>query len=163
MKLNNLTDVLVHTVQDLYSAETQLTKALPKMASAADNAKLKQAFSDHLAETEQQASRLEQVCKHLGVSEKGVTCEGMKGLIKEGQEVIDMNGDPAAKDAALITAAQKVEHYEIAGYGSAVTFAKLLDLKEVVGLLEQSLSEESNADKKLTTVAESGLNRQAAK
>ena len=162
MKLTSLTDVLVHTVQDLYSAETQLTKALPKMASAASDAKLKKAFETHLTQTENQVTRLEKVCEHLNVSPKGVTCEGMKGLIKEGQEVIDMTGDAAAKDAALICAAQKVEHYEIAGYGSAQTYAKLMDLTEVARLLQETLDEEGAADKKLTTVAES-LNPRAAK
>ncbi len=162
MKLNNLTDVLVHTVQDLYSAETQLTKALPKMHTAASHAQLKAAFEKHLAETENQVARLEQVCERLGVSAKGVTCEGMKGLIKEVQEVIDMGGEPAAKDAALIAAGQKVEHYEIAGYGTARTFAQVLGLQEVAKLLEASLKEENAADETLTTVAESGLNDAAA-
>lgn len=162
MKLNSLTDVLTHTVQDLYSAETQLIKALPKMATAASDSKLKRAFETHLGETEKQVTRLEKVCEHLNVSPKGVTCEGMKGLIKEGQEVIDMSGEPAAKDAALISASQKIEHYEIAGYGSAHTYAKLLNMSEVASLLEQSLAEEGNADKKLTTIAES-LNPKAAK
>ena len=162
MKLETLHDVLVESVKDLYSAETQLTKALPKMSKAAHNADLKTAFEKHLAETENQAARLEQIGKHLNVSVTGKTCAAMKGLITEGQEIIDEDGKPDAKDAALIGAAQKVEHYEIAGYGTAKTYAHLLGLTDVAKLLEESLAEETAADKKLTAVAESGLAQKAA-
>lgn len=163
MKLNNLTDVLIHTAQDLYNAETQVVKALPKVMEAANDAGLKRLLQDQVAETGAQVQRLEQVCKHLGVSEKGVTCEGMKGSIKEVQEIIDMSGDPAAKDAALIGSFQKVKHYEIASYGTCLTFAKILGLSEAAGLLEKSLGEATATDTRLTSVAEAGLNQKAAK
>lgn len=162
MKLDSLRDVFVECVRDLYSAETQLVKALPKMAKAASSAVLKQGFLEHLEQTKAQAERLESICEDLGVKAKGKTCQAMKGLIEEGSEVIGEDGAPAAKDAALIVAAQKVEHYEIAGYGSAVTFAKLLGETEAAELLAQTLEEEKATDEKLTQVAESGLNEEAA-
>ncbi len=162
MKLDSLRDVLNESVRDLYSAETQLVKALPKMAKAASDPALKAAFTGHLQETRTQVERLEQVCELLGVKAKGKTCHAMKGLIEEGAEIIGEKGEPAAKDAALIGAAQKVEHYEIAGYGTARTFASILGEDDVAALLQATLDEEGAADEKLTGIAESGLNQEAA-
>lgn len=161
MALETLHDVLVEAVKDLYSAETQLVKALPKMAKAANHALLKTAFTNHLAETEGQVERLEQIGKLLDIKVTGKTCQAMKGLITEGQETMDESGSDSAKDAALINAAQKVEHYEIAGYGTARTYATLLGLTQVAKLLDQTLEEEGAADKKLTAVAEGGVLKEA--
>jgi len=161
MKLDSLKTVLGESVRDLYSAESQLVKALPKMAKAASHPDLKTAFTAHLAETKVQAERLEKVCELLGVKAKGKTCKAMKGLVEEGSEIIEEDGTPAAKDAALIEAAQKVEHYEIAGYGTCVTFANVLGLTEVAALLKETLNEEKAADKKLSALAESGINAAA--
>ncbi len=162
MKLNSLRDVFVENVRDLYNAESQLLKALPKMAKAASAAELKAAFTDHLEQTRGQVERLERVCESLGIKAKGKTCAAMKGLIEEGSEVIGEDGDPSAKDAALIAAAQRIEHYEIAGYGCAATFAKLLGETEAAKALAATLEEEKAADVLLTKVAESGLNQDAA-
>jgi ferritin-like metal-binding protein YciE len=162
MKLDSLRDVLTDLVRDLYSAESQLVKALPKMAKAASSEGLRTAFEEHLGETRGQVERLDRVCEKLGIKGKGKTCQAMKGLVEEGAEVIEEGGEPSAVDAALIAAAQKVEHYEIAGYGSARTFARLLGEEAVAKLLEQTLEEESAADEKLTEVAESGVNQEAA-
>jgi len=161
MKLESLNDVFTDLIRDLYNAETQLVKALPKMAKAASSEELRTAFEDHLEETEGQVQRLEQICEDLGIRPKGKTCKAMKGLIEEGSEVIEASGEPAAKDAALIAAAQKVEHYEIAGYGTARTFAQLLGEDEAAKLLDETIAEEGAADKKLTTIAE-GINSEAA-
>ncbi|MBX9581194.1 MAG: ferritin-like domain-containing protein [Gemmataceae bacterium] len=162
MKLNSLRDVFVELVRDLYNAESQLVKALPKMARAASSPELKEAFAAHLEETKGQVERLDRVADALGVKPKGKTCQAMKGLVAEGAEVIEADGDPAARDAALIAAAQKVEHYEIAGYGTARTFARLLGERAAADLLEATLREEEAADEKLTAVAESGINQEAA-
>lgn len=155
--LNNLTDLLVHEIQDLYSAETQLVEALPKMAAAAHDPHLKDAFEDHLKETRGQVNRLMKAASILGVEPTGETCEAMKGLIREGSETIGTLADPTVKDAALIAAAQRVEHYEIAGYGSAACFAHCTDQKEVEDLLKKTLSEEKEADDKLTGIAKGGI------
>jgi ferritin-like metal-binding protein YciE len=160
MKLGSLHDVFVEELKDLYSAETQLTKALPKMAKAASSDELRTAFEEHLKETEGQVQRLETIFEELEVSPKGKKCKAMAGLIEEGAEVIDMDGEEAVKDAALIAAAQKVEHYEIAGYGTVRNFAELLGLDDVVNLLQETLDEEAAADKKLTEIAEN-INVQA--
>ena len=162
MKLNSLRDVFVESVRDLYNAETQLVKALPKMAKAASSEELREAFEEHLEQTRGQVERLDQICERLGIKAKGKTCQAMKGLIEEAQEILAADGDPAARDAAIIGAAQKVEHYEIAGYGTARTFAELLGEEEAAGLLQQTLDEEEAADERLTEVAESGLNQEAA-
>ena len=162
MTIDSLRDVLVDLVRDLYNAESQLLKALPKMAKAASSEELRTAFQEHLEETRGQVERLDQVCEQLGVKGKGKTCHAMKGLVEEGAEVIAAAGDPAARDAALIAAAQKVEHYEIAGYGTARTFARLLGEDDVAELLEQTLEEESATDEKLTQIAQSGINQEAA-
>ena len=160
-KLNSLRDVLGECVRDLYSAETQLIKALPRMAKAAASPDLKAAFTSHLEETRGQAARLEQICELMGIKAKGKTCAAMKGLIEEGAEVIGEDGTPTAKDAAMIVAAQKIEHYEISGYGSCRTFATVLGEDEIAGLLAQTLEEEGAADKKLTTIAEATVNDEA--
>ena len=160
-EFNNLNDLLIHQLKDLYDAETRLTAALPKMADAASRPELKQAFRTHLAETENQIRRLEQVFQRLNCPAEGETCPAMKGLIQEGQDIISANGDPDVKDAGLIGAAQKVEHYEIASYGTARTFAQRLGFMDIAQILQQTLDEEGNTDKKLTMLAESGINQQA--
>lgn len=160
MKNENLRDLLVEELKDLYSAENQLTKALPKVAKNADDPQLKKAIEHHLQETEGHVQRLEQIFEKLGKSPKGKTCEGMKGLITETDERIKEGGEPAVLDAGLIADAQRVEHYEISAYGSARTFANLLGEKEIVQLLEATLKEEKAADVKLTSLAE-GINVEA--
>ena len=162
MKLNSLRDVLAECVRDLYSAENQLTKALPRMAKATKSPELKAAFTEHLEVTRAQAGRLEQICEQMGIKAKGKTCAAMKGLIEEGAEVIAEDGTPAAKDAAMIVAAQKIEHYEIAGYGSCHTFAMVLGETEIAELLKLTLVEEIEADKKLTMIAEATVNDEAS-
>jgi len=162
MALNSFDDLFVEQLEDLYDAEQRLVKALPKMATAAHNSTLKSAFQQHLRETENQVSRLEQAFKILGKSARSKTCEAMKGLVAEGDEVISASGDPDVKDAALIAAAQRVEHYEIAGYGSARTFAQRLGRNDVARLLQQTLDEEGATDKKLTSLAEQSVNLKAA-
>lgn len=161
MKLKTLEDLLVHDLQDLYDAENQLVKALPKMAAAANNAELKAGFERHLAETEAQVERLERAFEALGQSAERKTCAAMKGLIAEGQEAISEDAEPSVKDAALIGAAQRVEHYEIAGYGTAKTYARLLGHSDVERLLQETLAEEEATDKRLTLVAEKAINIQA--
>jgi len=161
MKLDSLRDVLNECVRDLYNAETQLVKALPRMAKAAASPELKEAFTLHLEETKRQVERLDRVCEQLGVKAKGKTCQAMKGLIEEGAEIIAEDGSPAAKDAALIGAAQKIEHYEIAGYGTARTFAATVGEEEVAALLQETLDEEGATDEKLSALA-AELNEEAA-
>jgi ferritin-like metal-binding protein YciE len=163
MTLDNLHTLLLHQLQDLYSAEEQIIAALPQMAEAASSTALKSAFRTHLNETKQQKQRLEQIFRLLGHDAQSESCEAMEGLITEGQEIMSLEGDPMVKDAALIAAAQRVEHYEIAGYGCARTFARQLGRNDVADLLQQTLDEEGNADKKLTMVAESFANPQAAR
>ena len=162
MKLESLHDLFVHELQDLYSAENQLVKALPKMAAAASSRELKAGFEKHLQETQVQVRRLEQVFRELGESPGGKTCVGMQGLIDEGSKLIREDADPSVKDAGLIVAAQKVEHYEIAGYGSACVFAETLGFPNIKQLLKQTMTEEEATDKKLTQLAESTINVEAA-
>lgn len=162
VEFNSLKDLFVSQIEDLYDAENRLTKALPKMAEAAKSSQLKQAIQQHLTETQEHVSRLETIFRELNVEPKRETCQAMKGLIAEGEEMIDAKGDSEVKDAALIAAAQRVEHYEISGYGTARTFAQRLGLTKVANLLQQTLTEEVAADKKLTTIAESSVNVQAA-
>ena len=157
MRLTNLNDVLVEQVADLQSAEQQLTEALPKMAQAATTPELKDAFNEHLEETRGHVDRLRKVVDAMGTTVPGETCEAMVGLIREGENVIKAEGDPIARDAALIAAAQRVEHYEIAAYGSARALAKELDLSDAASLLGETLDEESAADEKLTGIATGGL------
>jgi ferritin-like metal-binding protein YciE len=156
MNLTSLEKVFIHELKDLYSAENQLLEALPKMAEAAHSDELRQGFEQHLEETKEHVKRIEQIFEDLNGSPTGEKCDGMAGLIAEGEEIIEMNGDPGVKDAALIAAAQRVEHYEIAGYGSARTFAKHLGKKDAEKLLQQTLDEEGTTDKKLTDLAEGG-------
>jgi ferritin-like metal-binding protein YciE len=163
MTLNNLESVLVLQLRDLYSAEDQLIAALPQMESAASSPELKSAFRTHLEETRGQKTRLEAIFRMLGKELESETCEAMQGLIAEGNEIIAMEGDPEVKDAALIAAAQRVEHYEIAGYGCARTFARQIGRTDVAEKLQESLDEEGNADKILTDIAESFVNTEAAR
>ncbi len=161
--LNNLEDLLVEQLQDLYDAENRLIDALPKMADAAHVPALKQAFRTHLQETEGQKRRLEQAFQRLGKEPTRESCEAMQGLISEGEEMIKLEGEPEVKDAGLIAAAQRVEHYEIAGYGCARSFARRLGHDAVAQLLQQTLDEESAADDKLSQIAETLINPVAAR
>jgi len=153
MELESLRDLYLHELKDLYSAETQLVKALPKMAKAATAKTLKNGFQKHLKETEVHAERLKQILADLGVSPGNKKCEAMEGLISEGDEVIEEDAEPEVRDAALIAAAQRVEHYEIAGYGTARTYAELLGEKQAAKTLQKTLNEEGATDKKLTQLA----------
>ncbi|QDS90008.1 hypothetical protein EC9_42110 [Rosistilla ulvae] len=161
-EFQSLECLLVEQLQDLYDAEHRLVDALPKMADAASSPQLKQAFESHLEETKGQVNRLEQAFALLDNSAKRESCEAMKGLVKEGEAMIQAKGDPAIKDAALIAAAQRVEHYEMAGYGSARNFAQRCGRQDVADLLQQTLQEEGDADKKLTHIAESSVNAAAS-
>jgi ferritin-like metal-binding protein YciE len=152
--MNQLQDVFIEELGDLYSAENQLIKALPKMAKAAQSQELKDAFSAHLGETENHVERLQQVFEIFSKPPRGRKCKGMEGLIDEAKEVISENKGTAAIDAALICAAQKVEHYEIAAYGCLRTWAKILDNQQAAELLQQTLQEEESADEKLNQIAE---------
>jgi ferritin-like metal-binding protein YciE len=153
--LKSLKDLLVDELKDLHSAEQQLTKALPKMAKAASDPKLKQGFTDHLAQTREHLERLEQALDHLGEKAGGKTCKAMKGLVEEGAEAIEEEAPPAIKDANLIGAAQRVEHYEMAAYGTSRSFAQALGETAVVELLTATYDEEVATDKKLTAVSKS--------
>ncbi len=159
-KMKSLEDFLMEELKDLYSAEKQLTKALPKMAKAANSDELRQAFEDHLKETEGQVARLEKISKIAGKSLAGKKCKAMEGLVEEGKEIMEEDCTPEVRDVALIAAAQKVEHYEIASYGCAKTYARLLGYTEVEELLEETQQEESAADEKLTALSEE-LNAEA--
>jgi ferritin-like metal-binding protein YciE len=162
MKLDSLETLFVEELRDLYSAETQLVKALPKMAKRASSEELKQAFEEHLDLTREHVERLDEIFENLGKPAKGKTCKAMKGLIEEGSEVLEEQGEASVIDAALIAAAQKVEHYEIATYGTVRTWAEMLDQDDAVDLLQQTLDEESETDEKLTEIAESTINATAA-
>jgi ferritin-like metal-binding protein YciE len=157
MQLQSLDDVLIDQLADLHSAETQLVEALPKVAKSASTPELRTAIEQHLEETRGHVRRLEEAFSQLGGSIPKDYCEGMEGLIKESEEIIAAEGDPTAKDAALIGAAQRVEHYEIAGYGTARTLADQLGHNDVKRLLNDTLDEEAAADKKLTKIATGGL------
>ena len=161
MEMTSLQDLFVEDLKDLYSAETQLTKALPKMAKAATHPDLKQAFQTHLAETEVQIERLETILEALDESPKGKKCKAMEGLIEEGKELMEEDAEPEVLDAGLIGAAQKVEHYEIAGYGTVRTYAQMLGNEEAARLLQQTLDEEGMTDKKLTKLAMQCINADA--
>ncbi|MBA2626670.1 MAG: ferritin-like domain-containing protein [Gemmatimonadales bacterium] len=157
-RLASLDDLLIHELQDLYHAEGQIVKALPKMIKAATAPELQAAFEEHLDQTEAQIERLEKVFKLLGVPAKGIKCEGMAGLLTEGSKLMEADAEPEVLDAALIAAAQKVEHYEIAGYGCVATYAEMLGYEQVHRLLTQTLEEEEATDENLTTLAESLIN-----
>lgn len=161
MELETLRDLYVHELKDLYSAESQLTKALPKMAKAATNRQLAAAFRQHLEQTKRQAQRLQDILKSHGESTRGPSCKGMEGLIKEGDEMIKEEAEAEVRDAGLIAAAQRVEHYEIAAYGCARTYAQLLGDKKGARLLDVSINEEGATDKKLTKLARSVINLKA--
>lgn len=160
-EFNDLNDLFVEQLQDLYDAEQRLVSALPKMADAAHSPDLSQAFREHLNQTENHVRRLEQVFDRIGKEPERQTCEAMKGMIKEGEDMIKAKGDDSVRDAALIAAAQRVEHYEIAGYGTVRTFAERLGLSDVAQTLQQTLDEEGETDKKLTKLAESHINMEA--
>ena len=153
MKLNSLHDLFIDELKDLYNAETQLTKALPKMAKAASSEELRTAFQEHLTETEHQIERLDKVFKQLETNPKGKKCQAMAGLVEEGADIIEMDGGDAVRDAGLIAAAQRVEHYEMAGYGTVRTFAQLLGFDEAANLLQETLDEEAAANDKLTELS----------
>lgn len=153
MSVETMQELFVDELKDLYSAEKQITRALPKLAKAATSADLKQAFLSHLEETNGHVSRLEQAFEILGKSPKGKTCVGMKGVLEEGSEVLEDTDKGIVRDAALISAAQRVEHYEMAGYGSAQAFAKLLGQSEIATLLAATLAEEKAADTKLSGIS----------
>lgn len=156
-----LHDMLVDEIRDLYHAEKQLVKALPKLAKAANSESLRDALESHLEETQEQVSRLEEVFEALGEKVKAKTCAGMAGIIEEANDTMKEDADGAVMDAALIAAAQRAEHYEIGAYGTCAEWARLLGLNQVVSLLEQTLREEKAADKKLTEIAEQEINRAA--
>ncbi|MGC4002259.1 MAG: ferritin-like domain-containing protein [Pirellulales bacterium] len=161
MSLESLADLFLDELKDLYHAEKQLTKALPKMAKNASSEELSQAFTDHLAETETQIERLESVFKLIDEPAKTKVCKAMKGLIEEGKELMEEDAEPSTLDAGLICGAQKVEHYEISGYGTLITWAGILGYdKKVVALLKESLAEEKAADVKLSKIAGS-INHEA--
>ena len=160
---NSLDDLFLQQIEDLYDAEKRIAEALGKMRDAAHNPQLKQAFEQHMAETKGQAQRLEQVFDLINKKPERETCEAAKGLIKEGSEMISATGDNDVKDAGLIAAAQRVEHYEMAGYGTARTFARRLGRDEDCELLQATLDEEAKTDERLTMLAENGINRQAQK
>lgn len=161
-EFNSFEDLFREQIEDLYDAEQRLTEALPKMADAANSSQLKRAFQEHLTETQGHVTRLEQVFRQINMEPKRQTCAAMKGLVTEGEEMIKAKGDPDIKDAALIAAAQRVEHYEISGYGTARAFARRLGLTQAASLLQQTLQEESAADEKLNRIAEASVNPQAA-
>ncbi len=162
MKIENLSDLFLHTLKDIYFAENQIVKALPKMVKASDSKELARAFESHLEETKEQISRLEQVFKLLGKKAEGEKCPAIEGILTEGDELIKEIKDPDTRDAALIAAAQAVEHYEITRYGTLVSWGELLKLPDAVKLLAVTLREEHGADAKLNKLAENKLNKQAA-
>jgi ferritin-like metal-binding protein YciE len=161
MKLNSLENLYREQLRDLYSAEKQLTVALPKMAEGASDSSLRKAFEQHLKQTEQHMQRLEQIFQEIDLKPSRKKCKGMEGLIKEGEEILQEDGESAVKDAGLIAAAQRVEHYEIAGYGTVRTYAEQLGHGKAASLLQRTLEEESKANEKLTQLAEGGINQRA--
>jgi ferritin-like metal-binding protein YciE len=163
MQLETLKDLYIRELKDLYSAEKQLVTALPKMAKAAENEKLAAGFQEHLQQTKEHAERLERILEKCKQSTRGPKCKAMQGLIEEGAEMIEEEGDPEVKDAGLIAAAQRVEHYEIAGYGTVKTYAEMLGDKDSAKLLEATLAEEKETDEKLTKLAKSAVNIAAAR
>src|SRR3989449_6223369 len=162
MKLETLKDLYIHELKDLYSAEKQIIKALPKMVKATTNKQLAAGFEEHFEQTKEHVARLEKILASHNESTRGPKCEGMEGLIKEGEEMIEEDAEEKVRDAGLIAAAQRVEHYEIAGYGCARTFARQLGHEDAANLLLQTLQEELETDKNLTDIAESAVNLQAA-
>jgi ferritin-like metal-binding protein YciE len=163
MQLETLKDLYIHELKDLYSAEQQLVKALPKMAKAASNKELVAGFQEHFEQTKDHARRLEQILSSHKQTSRGPKCKGMEGIVAEGAELIEEEADEEVKDAGLISAAQRVEHYEMAGYGTARTYADLLSDKEGANLLQMTLEEERATDQRLTKLAKSVINVAAAK
>ena len=163
MRIESMQDLFLEQIRDLYDAEERLIKALPKMAEAATSSELRSALEQHLEETRGQQRRLEQVFAEIGEDPKTETCEAMKGLIKEGEEIMDDIKQSPLRDAGMIAAGNRIEHYEIAGYGTARTIAQTLGLTKSVDLLQQTLEEEKRADAKLTQIAETSVNPQAMK
>ncbi|HWE94748.1 MAG TPA: ferritin-like domain-containing protein [Tepidisphaeraceae bacterium] len=163
MQLHDLQDLYVDQLRDLYSAENQLVKALPKMVKAASNEQLSESFEQHLEQTRGHVDRLKQVFDKLGKKPTGKVCKAMQGLIEEAKETMEEDADPEVMDAGLIAAAQRVEHYEIAGYGTVRSFAKLLGDTAAARLLQQTLDEEGETDKKLSRLAETTINVEAAR
>ena len=161
MSMDSLHELFVEELRDLHSAERQIIKALPRIAKAAQSPGLRQALERHLTQTQGQLERLDRIFAELGEKGTGKKCVGMEGLIEEGKEILEQDGDPAVIDAALITAAQKMEHYEIAAYGCVRNYADLLGYAAAAKLLQQTLDEEEAADEKLTQLAESGVNQAA--
>jgi ferritin-like metal-binding protein YciE len=161
LKLNSLHDLYLNELKDLYNAEDRIIKALPKMTEAASSPELRQAFENHLQQTRVQAQRLEQIFERLGEPAKGQKCKGMEGILEEGEDLMDQDAPPAVADAALISSAQRVEHYEIAGYGTACNFARRLGFEDHAQLLRQTLEEERETDRKLTSLADSYINEEA--
>lgn len=159
--LKNLEDLFHHQLKDLYSAETQLVDALPKMVKEANDKKLKEAFSDHLEETKKQVERLKDIGKDLDIKLTGETCKGMKGLISEAQSFISEDAEDKVRDAGIIADAQRVEHYEISAYGTVIEYAKALGKNEAARLLKETLKEEKDADKKLNALAVDSINVKA--
>ncbi len=162
MALATMHDLMIAELKDIYSAETQLVKALPKMARGSVTPTLRRAFEDHLDQTNEHVARLEKIFAILGVSPRGTKCKGMEGLIEEGGEMLDEEGNETVRDAGIIAAAQRVEHYEIAAYGSTLAFATLMGHTDIAELLEQTLQEEKAADELLSTIAENDVNSQAS-
>ena len=159
--MKNLEALFEHQLQDLYSAEDQLTKALPKMAKKAKDEKLKKAFDNHLEETKEHKNRLKEICKELDINPKGETCKAMEGLVKEAEDFMKEAENDDVLNAGLIAEAQRVEHYEISGYGTAVRYAKELGHKAIANKLQKTLDEEYSADKNLNELAEKRLNAKA--
>jgi ferritin-like metal-binding protein YciE len=162
MKMESLRELYIQELKDLYSAESQILKALPEMAKAASHPELQSAFQEHLEQTRLQKERLEQIFDALDESPRGKTCKGMKGILAEGKELLEEDAEPAVLDAGMIAAAQHVEHYEIAGYGCVRTYAEQLGFHEAANLLQQTLNEEEATDRKLTELAERLVNVEAA-
>ena len=160
-RMKTLEDLLAHELKDLYSAEKQIIKALPKMMKKCTSDDLRQALEHHMEETEHQISRLEECMGQFGVPSRGAKCAAMEGLIEEGEEILEADMEDSVRDAAIIAACQRVEHYEMAGYGCARTFAKQLGNEEVASLLQHTLDEEKNADVKLTQMAMDHINSEA--
>ncbi len=161
MELKTLNDLFVHQLKDLYGAEQQLLKAMPKMLAKTTSSELKAAFTQHMEETQNQVTRLESVFKSLGMEPEAEKCKAMEGLLKEAEDFMSQDADKEVMDAGLIASAQRVEHYEIAGYGTASTYAKTLGHTEALGLLKETLNEEKQTDEKLTVIAESSINKKA--
>jgi ferritin-like metal-binding protein YciE len=162
MALETLRDLFLNELRDMYHAEKQLVRALPRMAKAADSDELRQAIEKHLGETEGQVERLERVFQSLGQAARGKRCQGMEGIVEEGKEILEEEGQEPVIDAAIIAAAQKVEHYEIASYGCLITYADLLGEREASRLLKQNLAEEEATDKARSQLAERSINQAAA-